>query len=155
MLKENLSAVNLSLNRLVYSFEKCNAIGLKKSYSDDEFEIFEAMTSRYARTADMLINKVLRNLDTVEYIDGGTVIDAANNAEKRGIADAQELRKLKDLRNLIAHEYVTERIIRFFDKVIEFTPRLRTVIERLNDYCSRYVDITERTETTDHPEETM
>jgi len=140
ILKENLYAVNLSLNRLMYSFEKCSTISLKETYSNEEFEAFEAMTSRYARTTDMLINKVLRSLDAVEYIDGGTIIDATYNTEKRGIASAQELRKLKDLRNLIAHEYVTEKIVRFFDKVLEFTPLLKTVIERLNEYCSRYIN---------------
>ena len=139
ILKENLYALNLSLNRLMYSFEKCRAINLKDTYSNEEFEAFEAMTSRYARTTDMLINKVLRSLDEVEYMDGGTVIDATYNAEKRGIADAQELRRLKDLRNLIAHEYVTEKIVRFFDKILEFTPLLKIVIERLNEYCSRYI----------------
>jgi uncharacterized protein YutE (UPF0331/DUF86 family) len=139
VLKENLYAVNLSLNRLMYSFEKCSAINLKDTYSDEEFEAFEAMTSRYSRTTDMLINKVLRSLDAVEYIDSGTVIDATYNTEKRGIVNAQELRNLKDLRNLIAHEYVTEKIVRFFSKVLEFTPLLKTVIERLNEYCTRYL----------------
>jgi uncharacterized protein YutE (UPF0331/DUF86 family) len=141
ILKENLYALNLSLKRLKHSFEKCSKISLKSIYSDDEFEVFEAMTSRYARTTDMLINKVLRSLDAVEYIDGGTVIDATYNAEKRGIANAQELRKLKDLRNLIAHEYVTEKIVRFFDKVLELTPNLEMVINKLNDYCLRYINI--------------
>jgi uncharacterized protein YutE (UPF0331/DUF86 family) len=139
ILKENLSAVNLSLDRLTYSFEACKKTGLKEAYSDEELVAFEAMTSRYARTADMLINKVLRSLDAVEYIDGGTVIDAANNAEKRGIAAAQELRELKDLRNSIAHEYVAENIVRFFGEVLEFTPRLKAVIEKLNGYCSRLI----------------
>ena len=139
ILKENLYALNLSLNRLMYSFEKCGKINLKDTYSDEEFVAFEAMTSRYSRTTDMLINKVLRSLDAVEYIDGGTVIDATYNTEKRGIADAQKLRKLKDLRNLIAHEYVTENIVRFFDNVLEFTPLLKIVIDRLNEYCTRYI----------------
>jgi hypothetical protein len=123
----------------MYSFGKCSAINLKESYSDEEFDAFEAMTSRYARTTDMLINKVLRSLDAVEYIDSGTVIDATYNTEKRGIADAQDLRKLKDLRNLIAHEYVTEKIVRFFDEVLKFTPLLKAVIEKLNGYCTRYL----------------
>ena len=139
ILAENLSSVNLSLRRLLYSYDICGKIGLKDTYSDEEFVSFEAMTSRYTRTTDMLINKVLRSLDAVEYIDGGTVIDAANNTEKRGIADSRDLRKLKDLRNSIAHEYVTENIVRFFGKVLEFTPLLRTVIEKLNEYCLRYV----------------
>ncbi|MDR0307191.1 MAG: hypothetical protein LBI42_10185 [Chitinispirillales bacterium] len=139
VLKDNLAAINLSLNRLIFSYEICKKIGLKDSYSEDEFVSFEAMTSRYARTTDMLISKVLRSLDAVEYISGGTVIDAANNAEKRGIADSKELRKLKDLRNSISHEYVTENIVRFFDNVLEFTPDLKTIIERLNEYCAKYV----------------
>jgi len=140
VLKENLNAVNLSLKRLMYSFEKCSEIGLSENYSEEGFMAFEAMTSRYARTTDMLINKVLRSLDVVEYIESGTVIDAANNTEKRGIADSHDLRKLKDLRNSIAHEYVTENIIRFFDKTLEFIPILKKVIDNLNSYCSRYLE---------------
>ena len=140
LLKENLFSVNQSLNRLMYSWEICSKITIQDSYSEEEFIAFEAMTARYARTTDMLINKVLRSLDTVEYIDGGTVIDAANNTEKRGIADSQDLRKLKDLRNSIAHEYVTENIVRFFSKVLEFTPLLKTIIDNLNNYCPRYTD---------------
>ena len=140
VLKENLKAVNLSLKRLIFSYETCKKMGLKGTYSDEEFVVFEAMTSRYARTTDMLINKVLRSLDVVEYIDGGTVIDAVNKAEKRGIANSQDLRKLKDLRNSISHEYVTENIIRFFGKVLEFIPLLKIVIENLNTYCAQYTD---------------
>jgi uncharacterized protein YutE (UPF0331/DUF86 family) len=139
VLKENIYALNLSMKRLMYSFEICSKIGVKTDYSDEEFVEFEAMTSRYARTTDMLINKVLRSLDAVEYMESGTVIDAANNTEKRGIADAQDLRKLKDLRNSIAHEYVTENITRFFAKVLEFTPLLKKVIENLNSYCTGYL----------------
>ena len=130
ILMENLSFIDSNLKRLIYSFDICNKTGLKDTYSDEEFIVFEAMTSRYARTTDMLINKVLRSLDAVEYIDGGTVIDAANNTKKRGIADSSVLRKLKDLRHLIAHEYVTENIVRFFEKVMEFTPLLKTEIGR-------------------------
>ena len=139
ILKDNLSSVNLSLSRLMYSFEICMNIGLKDSYSEEEFVAFEALNSRYARTTDILVNKVLRNLDTVEYIDPGTIIDVANNTEKREIADAKDLRNLKDLRNSIAHEYITENIVRFFGKVLEFTPLLKSIIEKLNEYCLRYI----------------
>jgi len=135
VLKENLHAINSSMKRLMYSFDICGKTGLKNDYSDEEFVEFEAMTARYARTTDMLINKELRSLDAVEYIESGTVIDAAHNTEKRGIADLQDLRKLKDLRNAIAHEYVTENIVRFFGKVLEFTPVLNKIIENLNNYC--------------------
>jgi len=140
VLKENLNAVNLSMKRLMYSYEICSKIGLKDEYSEDEFVAFEAMTSRYARTTDVLINKTLRSLDAVEYIDGGTVIDATYNTEKRGIANSQDLRKLKDLRNSIAHEYVTENIVRFFAHVLEYTPLLNKTIDNLNKYSARYLE---------------
>ena len=142
VLMENLFAVNASLKRLIYSYEICKKTGIKNDYSEAEFIYFEAMTSRYARTTDMLINKVLRSLDAVEYIDEGTIIDAANNSEKRGIAESQDLRKLKDLRNAISHEYITENIVRFFDDVLRFTPILKSIIENLNNYCSRYSENT-------------
>jgi len=140
VLKENLQVVNLSLKRLLYSFEICSKTGVSENYSDEDFMAFEAMTARYARTTDMLINKVLRSLDAVEFIESGSIIDAANNTEKRGIADSKDLRKLKDLRNSIAHEYVTENIVRFFAQVLKFTPLLKRIIEDLNAYCAKYLE---------------
>ena len=141
ILKENMDSLNLSLKRLMYSYGTCLKIGLKEEYTEDEFVAFEAMAARYARTTDMTVNKVFRSLDTVEYIDGGTVIDAANNAEKRGIADAKEIRKLKDLRNAIAHEYTAEKTSRFFAEVLGHTPALKAVVDSLNAYCKKYLEI--------------
>ncbi|GHV56119.1 hypothetical protein AGMMS49579_20310 [Spirochaetia bacterium] len=39
----------------------------------------------------MLVNKILRSLDAVELVDSGSVIDAANHAEKRGIITAESI----------------------------------------------------------------
>jgi len=139
ILRENIGSLNLSLKRLMYSYEVCCKIKLKEEYSEDEFAAFEAMTARYARTTDILVNKVLRSLDVVEYIEGGTVIDAANNAEKRGLADARDIRKLKDLRNSIAHEYIVEKLPRFFGKALEYIPLLKRAIDDLNAYCAKYL----------------
>jgi hypothetical protein len=81
----------------------------KDGYSNEEFAQFEVLTSRYARTTDMLVNKVLRSIDTVELEDIGTVIDIMNRAEKCGIVSSAELlHTIKDLKNNIVHEYKTE-----------------------------------------------
>jgi len=104
ILRENIKSLNLSCSRLMYSFEKCKKTGIKDTYSNEEFETYEAMTSRYARTTDMLVNKVLRSIDTVESEDIGTIIDIMNRAEKRGIVSSAELlHTIKDLRNNITH----------------------------------------------------
>jgi len=55
----------------------------------------------------------------------------------------KRLRKLKDLRNSIAHEYIAEKIDRFFDKVMEYTPLLREIIDNLNVYCTKYLFVEE------------
>lgn len=39
VLKENLSSINSSLCRLIYSFEVCQKIGIKESYTDEEFVV--------------------------------------------------------------------------------------------------------------------
>jgi uncharacterized protein YutE (UPF0331/DUF86 family) len=140
VLKENLAAINASVKKLRYSYQICGTIGVKSDYSEDEFAAFEAMTSRYARTTDMLVNKILRNIDSVEYEDSGTIIDVMNRAEKREIVQSAELlHALKDLRNNIAHEYKINEIQKFFAEVLQNIPLLLEVIDSANKYCEKYV----------------
>lgn len=107
----------------------------------EEFDKFENLTSRYARTTDMLINQALRSLDTVELVDSGTIIDIMNRAEKRGIVESsQTLRELKSLRNEIAHEYQIAQIEQFFESVLKATPMLLKIITNLQLYSEKYTD---------------
>ncbi|GHV90885.1 hypothetical protein AGMMS50268_13880 [Spirochaetia bacterium] len=139
ILKFNLEHLAASLNWLRRSFDICVKIGLKAEYQEDEFDQFENLTSRYARTTDLLINKVLRSIDAVELVDSGSVIDAANHAEKRGIVDSvSQLRDLKDLRNEIAHEYETEDLSKLFALVLDTVPRLFVLADRTVNYCGKY-----------------
>ena len=88
----------------------------------------------------MLVNKVLRSIDTVESEDIGTVIDIMNRAEKRGIVVSSELlHNIKDLRNNIVHEYKIAEITRFFTEIQKYTPLLLEIIENVNKYCTRYI----------------
>jgi uncharacterized protein YkvS len=140
VLRQNITTLNSSFNRLQNTYNNCVRIGIKPGYTDEEFDSFEVMTSRYARTTDLLINKTLRSLDIVEFVDGGTIIDVVNRTAKRGIiSDVTDLRNLKDLRNAIAHEYETEDIAAFFAAVLQAVPRLFETIKRLNTYCERHL----------------
>jgi hypothetical protein len=140
VLRENLDTLNKSAEWIRWSYERTEQIEIKDNYSADEFAQFEVLTSRYARTADMLVNKVLRSLDTVESEDIGTIIDIMNRAEKRGIVSSAEfLHTIKDLRNNIAHEYKITEITRFFSDVIKYTPLLLVIIMNVNKYCEKYL----------------
>jgi hypothetical protein len=68
VLQMNLDGFSASLVWLRRSYERCVGIGIKTDYTEIEFDYFENLTSRYARTTDLLVNKVLRSIDTVEFV---------------------------------------------------------------------------------------
>jgi hypothetical protein len=139
VLKGNLESLSSSIEWLRRSYDMCKSIGIKDTYTADEFDRFENLTSRYARTTDLLIGKVFRSINRVELMNSGSIIDAANEAEKRGIVDSvSDLRDLKDLRNEIAHEYETEGIRTLFSQVLESASRLFDIAERTIKYCGKY-----------------
>jgi hypothetical protein len=141
VLKTNIESLSQSIKWLRRSYDICVGIGTKDSYTEDEFDHFENLTSRYARTTDLLIGKVLRSIDHVELMNSGSIIDAANGAEKRGIVDSvSELRDLKDLRNEIAHEYEVEDIKSLFALVFAAAPRLFEIADKAVKYCEKYED---------------
>jgi len=141
ILRENINVLNLSADWVRHSYEQTEAIEIKSKYAVEEFDKLENLTSRYARTTDMLVNKVLRSIDTVESEDTGTIIDTMNRAEKRGIISSAELlHTIKDLRNNIVHEYEIAEITRFFADVKKCTPLLLDIIKNVNVYCEKYLD---------------
>jgi hypothetical protein len=141
VLKDNLASLTSSLAWLKRSYNRCMQIGIKDVYTEDEFDQFENLTSRYARTVDLLINKMLRSIDAVEFVDGGSIIDAANRAEKRGLVGSVSLlRDIKDLRNEIAHEYETDDLRLLFSSVLDATPQVHAVVGQVLAYCSGYTN---------------
>ena len=140
ILRENINVLNLSADWVRHSYEQTAAIQTKTKYETEEFDKLENLTSRYARTTDMLVNKVLRSIDTVESEDIGTIIDIMNRAEKRGIVSSAEiLHTVKDLRNNIAHECKIDEITNFFSDVKKYTPLLLDIIKKVNEYCEKYL----------------
>ena len=140
VLRENINLLNLSADWVRRSYEQTNTITPKEKYTYEEFDKLENLASRYARTTDMLVNKVLRSIDTVEFEDIGTIIDIMNRAEKRGlVSSAKLLHTIKDLRNIIVHEYKIAEITRFFVDIQKYTPALLTIIKNVNVYCEKYL----------------
>ena len=136
---ENLTGMRKSLLWLTRSHAKCTRIGVKEHYTEEEFDEFENLVSRYARMLDVILNKVFRSIDAIELEDGGTLLDVVNRAEKRGIVDsAERVRDLKDLRNDIVHEYETDDLRSLFRQTLDATPELFTISEKIERYCARF-----------------
>ena len=120
------------------SYDMCQNTGIKSEYSPEEYDAFETLTSRFARVCDILIHKVYRAIDAVEMESGGTMIDVVNRAHKRELfEDVDEIRKIKDLRNEVAHEYIEEELLALFYDIFQFTPKLLEYCENAKKYCKK------------------
>ena len=120
---------------LVYSLEQCRNIGTKDPYTNGELTEYEALTARFSRLSDILIQKLLRTLDTLELEEPGTIRDRINRAEKRDLVQtAEDLIKIRTLRNEIVHEYLPEALQGLFREVLLLTPILLEITGKTIDY---------------------
>jgi len=140
LLNENLAILDASQSTLVRSFDKCQKIGVKKTYSFEELESFDSLTSKYARTSDIFTQKVLITLFKLLREDAVTFLDRANLAEKLSlITSADDLITIRDLRNQIAHEYKQEKIEQLFEDVFDMIEQLVSCLELTRKYIARLI----------------
>lgn len=112
------------MTALAYSYEKCDDIGEKEEYDLEEQESFEALTSRFARTSDILTQKVLKTLFILLQENIKTIIDTANFLEKLEVIEkADDLLNIREIRNQIAHEYVDSEYQPHPKRWIDFSRR--------------------------------
>ena len=132
-LSENLTLLEKSMHALNYSYDKCKAIGEKNEYDLEEQESFEALTSRFARTSDILTQKVFKTLFILLQENIKTAIDAAYFLEKLDVVEkADDLLNIRELRNQIAHEYVESNLGDLFHDVLNYVPEMKKIIENAN-----------------------
>lgn len=139
LLAQELAVLDNAKEVLVYSFNKCSAIGIKETYEPEELESFESFTGRFARLSDILIQKIFRLVDELDLDSQGTIRDRINRAEKKElIASSDVFVEIRMVRNDIAHEYLPEAIRDIFGKVLVLTPHLLDGVERTMLYCKKY-----------------
>jgi len=100
-----------------------------------ERESCEALTSRFARLNDFLVQRVFRTLDQIELADEGSVLDRLQRAEARGlITTAERWRELRLLRYAIAHDYLIESADRVLTEALAAAPELTDAVQRVVRY---------------------
>lgn len=141
-LKNTIRQLDDSLRWLERSYKICMQFGIKDTYSDDEFDAIETLTSRYARTMDLVVNRVFTSIDQVELEEIGSVLDIVNRAEKRGLIDSvANIRIMKDIRNVIVHEYVAEAILDVYKDVTAYVPEIFSICKRVKRYCAKFFKV--------------
>lgn len=103
-----------------------------------ERESCEALTSRFARLNDFLVQRVFRTLDQIELIDEGSPLDRLQRAEARNlITSAERWRELRMLRNAIAHDYLIESADRVLHDALAASPELIETADRFVRYVGQ------------------
>jgi hypothetical protein len=139
LFEEALAELAKARHRLDYSFQQVAGLpATLAGATEGQLESAEAFTGRFARSVDLLVNKVLRGLDRVEMQPDGTLLDVVNRAEKRGfVTRAAELREMKDVRNIIAHDYVGAGEAEIFSYCREQKPVLDAICNAVATYAEK------------------
>jgi hypothetical protein len=136
LLQEELSDLQLAAAHLGYSMDRCQYLIGQEGISPEQLERLESLTSRFARLADLLIQRIFRLIDDVELEGNATILDRIYRAEKRGWANASELIRIRELRNLIAHEYANDKMPEVYAAVALLSPILLAAIPKIIDHVS-------------------
>jgi hypothetical protein len=138
LLRSEWELLCAAVDTLELSVQKCKSIGLKKSYTFEELESFDSLTSKFSRTSDIYTQKVLRSNWMLLHESFVPFIDMMNKSEKLLIIkSADQMIEIRDLRNQIAHEYIPESIRDLVPEVIELTSQLLENIEKCRHFLEK------------------
>ncbi len=140
LLEKELENLNQAADHLQFSVKRTEKIIQRESWTLEELERLESFSSRFARLSDLLTQKIMRLIDELELISGGTLLDRIHRAEKRNWIDSSsDLIQIRELRNLIAHEYAADKMAEIYRAVATLTPVLLAIIPKVQTYAEQLV----------------
>ncbi len=104
----------------------------RSDWSLEELERLESLTSRFARLTDLLVQRVMRLIDELELTAQDSVLDRIQRVEKRGwMNQTGQLVRIRELRNLIANEYASDKMPDIYRAVATLIPLLLAAIPKV------------------------
>lgn len=132
---EQKSKLLKALQHLEYSYKKILKLPEHPDQLDEEsLETWESFAARFARVADIFLMKYLRAF-VLQQDPGftGSLRDFVNQAEKLNlIDDAEKWMRIRELRNISAHEYTDKDLVEFFKRLKQECPFLLVIKDKLN-----------------------
>jgi hypothetical protein len=140
VLKANREVLDQALPSFRRSLEKCRSLYLNGPRTFEVEESLDALTSKFARVSDIFTQKVLKSLILLTREDAPTFVDRMNLCEKLGvISSAADLIEIRDLRNQIAHEYLSENLTEVYEDCMALSEKLLTEIQIAHPVIERYI----------------
>lgn len=136
LLQSQLGDLEKAAAHLHFSLGRTKGLFGRHDWQPEELERLESLASRFARLSDLLMQRVMRLIDDLELMDSGSLLDRIHRAEKREwVADAMTLVRIRELRNLIAHEYVAEKMAEIYAAVAVLAPDLIAIVGKVIGYA--------------------
>ena len=138
-LKENFNQSDEATNHLVSSLSRCKNFIFNEDYTEEQLVELEALTSRFARVSDLLMQKVLKTIDEFEGTTPGTVRDRLLQAEKKSIINnADDFMEIRKIRNRISHEYEMDALKDIFVFAFKNTDLLIDALRAAKQYSQKF-----------------
>jgi uncharacterized protein YutE (UPF0331/DUF86 family) len=133
-LKEQLQLAEKAAKALQFSYDRAEFIPLHsdRAVTPEQAERLEALSARFARLSDILVQKIFRAIDAIELVDEGSLLDRLARMEKRRVIESTETwRVIREVRNQIAHDYVLKDLHTLYNQVYRHTPVLLETLSRV------------------------
>ncbi|MBN1114267.1 MAG: nucleotidyltransferase substrate binding protein [Oligoflexia bacterium] len=119
-----------------HSMQKLKKFNPALQHDLDDLEPYDAMVSRFERTSEVMINKLFR---AVQYYETGakegTIRDCLNFMIKINIIDdAEDWMNMRELRNKITHDYLSNRINDFYSEIRRYKPVIENALKKAEKY---------------------
>jgi hypothetical protein len=136
LLRNELNNLDKAAAYLATSIDRSSGLAGRSDLGAEELERLESMASRFARLSDLLTQRVMRLMDDLELTPEGSMLDRIQRAEKRGwVQSAQDLVRIRELRNLVAHEYAADRMAELYTGISRLAPLLLAVVPKVRSYA--------------------
>jgi hypothetical protein len=104
---------------------KCRNLDFTPPIFFETEESLDALSSKFSRVSDIYTQKVIKTLIFLLREDAPTFLDRMNLCEKLAIIpSAEEMIAIRDLRNIIAHEYLSENLLEIYREIIQLADNL-------------------------------
>lgn len=133
LLAHNQDVLNSALPSFIRSIDKCRTFDLHAAIPFEAEESFDALTSKFSRVSDIFTQKLLKSFVMLTREDAPTFLDRMHLCEKLAlIPSADDMVTIRDLRKLIAHEYLTENLLDIYRECLELSGKLLDAIRMAN-----------------------
>lgn len=141
MLREEIETLKQAAFYLQHSLQRTHDLARTNNWTPEELERIESLTSRFARLSDLMTQRVMRLIDELELTPECTPLDRLHRAEKRGwVEKASTLVRIRELKNVIAHEDRVDKMAEIFSAVEKLAPELLIVVPKIVNHASNLVD---------------